>query len=105
MRRKQFKLLLSAGTVRALREEGGFDLFNLKPSLPMPPASYGGVSGGAVWRFLTERNGDQLVVTGKQLIGVPFYEIGPDDGPLDLICHGPQSIYNRLAKVVIDKWG
>ena len=101
-RRRRFQLLLGGGAVSALRSEGGFDLFDLKPSLDRTPSSYGGVSGGGVWRYYLGAVGDdRRVLKGKRLIGVPFYQLGE---PFHLVCHGPLSIYERLTKAVLDKF-
>ncbi|MGH6802740.1 MAG: hypothetical protein ACREC3_05150 [Methyloceanibacter sp.] len=104
MRRKNFRLLLAGGPVSPLRNEYGFDLFDLKPSLSRPPSDYGGVSGGGVWRFYLDAVGDDRhVVRERRLIGVPFYQLSVDDDPLHLVCHGPLSIYERLTKAVLSK--
>ena len=93
LRRKQFRALLAVGKAARPRFENGFDLFDMRPNFPAAPSSYGGVSGGGVWRVYIDELGDNdYVVRERRLIGVPFYE------------HGPRSIYDHLTKTVANKW-
>jgi Family of unknown function (DUF6869) len=57
------------------------------------PKSFGGVSGGGLWRILAYISPD----TGKidwlqRLKGVAFYEFPPKNGGRVLRCHGPSSL-------------
>jgi len=57
------------------------------------PKSFGGVSGGGLWRILAYIS----PTTGKidwlqRLKGVAFYEFPPKDGGRVLRCHGPSSL-------------
>jgi hypothetical protein len=94
------------GKAAALRTENGFDLFDLAPSLPSPPSSYGGISGGGIWRTYIDSVGDgRYLVRGRRLIDVPFFQLPAADDSLYLVCHGPKSIYELLTVAVERKWG
>lgn len=71
-------------------ERSGFDYldFDVDPSANLSfPASYGGMSGSALWQV---RRG---ALEAPVLIGVAFYE-GPEKRFIR--CHGPKSLYGRL---------
>jgi hypothetical protein len=78
------------------------DLFHFRP-VPdegfHPPTSYGGSSGGGLWRVY--RNPDNSVEPVYRLIGVAFFE----DAPRGLIiCHGQASLYVKLFEAIQQKW-
>ena len=97
--------LHNVGTAKSISPSGGFDRLQFNP-LPEAdfklPKSYGGTSGGGLWRALTN---DENVYFEKRLLGVAFYERQNDDGTLVVICHGPQSTYVELAKRIRAHWG
>ena len=64
------------------------------------PSSYGGLSGSAIWAI-----GDSDVATDDLIYGIAFYESEADaDGNRLLICNGPKTIYQSLAKAVAEKY-
>lgn len=74
---------------------GEHDYFDvvMDSTLPDAPKSFGGVSGGGLWRILAYIS----PTTGKvdwlqRLKGVAFYEFPPKNGRRVLRCHGPTSL-------------
>ena len=90
-RRIQFTLLFAGGvTHEAVKHHEGYDLLAFSPTFEdgmAPPDSYGGVSGGGLWRTFFKPDGSNRVVH-RRLIGVAFYENKSQSG-LVLSCHGP----------------
>lgn len=65
------------------------------------PISYGGISGGSLWRvpILRKKGDDNTKVYFRDffLSGVPFYESDEDsNGRRRIRAHGPKSIYQKL---------
>jgi hypothetical protein len=89
------------GGQRRTYEIHGFDYFEMGLDPPDAikgvPDSFGGASGGGVWKVPLSGNRDQIK-TGKPLLaGVIFYQTIERT----IICHGPKSIYERLYKTLI----
>jgi len=93
--------------VKCLAEIDGWDFLSVDlniPENPEIPKSFGGVSGGGVWRTMWNCDSDQTRFVVSNLIeecvfvGVCFYETGEDDR--QLIAHGPGSIYERLSRII-----
>lgn len=106
VRRKSFTAIFGPGTSSAITEANGYDLFDFEvtssPDFKLPN-SFGGTSGGAVWRFyIAEKDGAASVVDSR-LVGVPFFET-PRDGKMITSCHGPKSIYRVLADAIVKRW-
>jgi hypothetical protein len=106
VRRKSFTAIFGPGTSSAITEANAYDLFDFKvtetPDFKLP-SSFGGTSGGAVWRFyIGEKDGTPSVVDSR-LIGVPFFET-PRDGKMIISFHGPKSIYGVLADAIAKRW-
>lgn len=65
---------------------------------PMPeqgfmlPNSYGGVSGGGLFRVFVNEESESRV----SLFGLAYWETMKDGKADEIICHGPQSIYGKL---------
>jgi hypothetical protein len=108
--------LMNQGNVIEIAECEGFDRLEFSP-LPnqefvpplanqqiFPPKSYGGTSGGGLWRMYAETmaDGKQRLVRSR-LLGVPYFEKKAND-LLTIICHGPQSIYRRLPEKIRSRW-
>jgi hypothetical protein len=77
---------------------GEFDYFELDVDLSMPgvPGTFGGVSGGGLWRVdIFESRESGGIEWSWQLEGVAFYEEPPNHGHRIIRCHGPESI--RIA--------
>jgi len=98
------------GTSKVIKEyeSNGFDLYDYEMSHgqeSLPPSSYGGMSGGAVWRIYCAVDGEgKPEVLGEQLIGVAFFQSSLTDGERIITCHGPMSVYGNLIKKMHEKW-
>jgi hypothetical protein len=70
------------------------------------PNSFGGVSGGALWRFRdvfhTNRLGPQLDREDYVLAGIAFWQGRIDSSAPFVRCHGPRSIYEKFLPEVRD---
>lgn len=66
------------------------------------PTDYGGVSGGSAWRVPPMPPGENGIrFTRIILAGVPIYQEFQRDGRTIFVrCHGPQSIYRDLLRVL-----
>jgi len=63
-RMKSFELLFCGGAVTSKYQPGAFDLCTFQPDFEAgikPPTSYGGVSGGGLWRIYFEPDGSNHV--------------------------------------------
>ena len=103
---KTFELLYCGGTVTSKYEPAAFDLCNFRPDFEpgkKPPASYGGVSGGGLWRTYFVPDGNNQMIANR-LVGVAFYERPSANGSLELICHGPRSIYDHAIARIKERW-
>jgi hypothetical protein len=83
------------------KDQSGVDLLDFHrdqdPDNP-PPDSYGGVSGGGLWRVRDEE-------LGNTLIGVAYYENEADQtGHRVIKCHWPLSVHEVLYLAVLDKY-
>lgn len=88
---------------------GGWDyLFvnlNLKQN-PELPTTYGGVSGGGIWRAVFYVSEDETVFAVESakrdiiLSGVAFYQTGEEG--CQVIAHGPLSLYETLVERAVD---
>lgn len=94
-----FEALFVDGLSGKIIDHADFDLFDFEPA-PRPgfilPSDYRGVSGGAVWRFYVNLEGETPKVVEKRLLGVPFHQSDLKDGNRVLRCHGPRSVYATL---------
>ena len=91
------------GKISPTRTHAGFDLIDFVPHFSdddKRPTSYGGMSGGALWRIMGVLDNGTFVVTDKVLHGVVFYETPLSEGNRRLVCHGPLSIYSRLYDAI-----
>lgn len=64
------------------------------------PSSYGGVSGGGLFRVFV----DEHVVSKVALFGVAYWETKTDGKADKIVCHGPESIHGMLAPLVRKRW-
>ena len=107
-RLKGFQLLFGAGDVLSKYQRGDYDLcrFDVSFSDPLrPPSSYGGVSGGALWRIYYDVDDDgATIVRERRLVGIAFYQERQSEGRMVIVCHGPKSIYRHLIDAVRAKW-
>jgi hypothetical protein len=105
-RMKGFELLYCGGAVTSKYQPGAFDLCTFQPDFEAgkkPPGSYGGVSGGGLWRTYFEPNGSNHVRENR-LVGIAFYEFANENGTMQLVCHGPRSIYDYAIAKIKEKW-
>lgn len=99
-------------TGEELRERDGYDYLDLKVDYrtePRSPTTFGGASGGSVWRVFVEREYNQPTgtetISGSCLIGVAFYQSDRDNDSRTIRCHGPKSIYEEFFPQVAEKLG
>jgi hypothetical protein len=102
-----FQGLLNAGRVVEKSEAYGFDLVRFEP-MPdndhPPPKSYGGTSGGGLWRLYTDPQADGgQVLKQARLVGVAFWE-KPINGKIHIICHGQESVHRVLFEEIRKRW-
>ena len=81
-------------------EDDYFDVL-MDTTAPDMPKSFGGVSGGGLWRIMAYIS----PTTGKidwtqRLKGVAFYEFPSKDGARMLRCHGPSSLSAATGETV-----
>ena len=106
LRFKAFQGLYGVGKIVGSETANGYDLLDFDvsfgPGSASPPASYGGMSGGALWRVFGTLNAErgQLIISKRLLFGVAFFESELPDSKLIIRCHGPLSIYNNLVDAV-----
>ena len=68
---------------------------------PTVPKSFGGVSGGGLWRFFVSRQAADDKpglerLNGYVLAGITFYQIDPSSARPLVRAHGPRSIYQTF---------
>lgn len=97
----------SFGEVELQRQEGEHDLLVFRPRDQddfNAPRSYGGTSGGGLWRLYLDRATETTYkLKRRDLVGVALFET-EDRG---IICHGPGSIYGVLRSQIVrqpEKW-
>jgi hypothetical protein len=105
IREKGYTGMVGVGIIRREYEARGFDLleFGVEHNEGLPaPSSYEGMSGSALWKFRIDAKFEPTLLG---IEGVAFYQSKPaTDGARFLVCHGPNGIYEELAKAVRDRW-
>ena len=105
---KGFRALFGVGLVVREHESNGFDLFDFEVTYGPgsdSPDSYGGMSGGALWRvYCTKDNDGQLSVVDKKVFGVAFHQSDLSDQKRIITCHGPRSVYGPLIEAIRERW-
>jgi hypothetical protein len=85
----------TTGRLRSQRDAEGYDTleFDIEPDQQVTlPETFGGTSGGGIWRLFYELDGNgDIVVKERRLTGVAFFE-----KPGQIIGHGPTTIYRHL---------
>jgi hypothetical protein len=79
----------------------GYDVIDLPSDRdyePRAPRSYGGVSGGGLWRAMVTP--DRKSVDAYVLVGVAFYQFSEDRGQRMIRCYGPISLYKKLVPLL-----
>jgi hypothetical protein len=100
--------LLNVGSATEIESADGYDRLRFD-TLPAKdfilPESYGGTSGGGLWRAFTRIWPDQKKhLVELRLLGVAFYQSGMKNGSRTIVCHGPNSIYDQLSTEIRAKW-
>lgn len=107
-RRKGFKALYGVGLAGEERTSGEYDFCDLDISYgpeAETPTSFGGMSGGGLWRAHLTRDGDKVTLRDVSFWGVAFYERPESEGKRIIVCHGRRSVYDVLLAQVADRWG
>jgi hypothetical protein len=101
------KLLIAAAQISSKASRGNFDFLTvgLRADERPFPLTYAGVSGGGLWYLPLCRDDSHpqqpFWHMNPVLAGVAFFEI--DRSPhVDLICHGPTSIYGIARPAILD---
>src|SRR5262249_13004075 len=105
-RLKQLTCMFGPGTTSATTQRDEHDVFTFDVTEQEDfklPASFGGASGGAIWKFYVKDKDGAPTVIESRLVGVAFFET-PVDGKMIVTCHGPKSIYGALADAVAKQW-
>ena len=101
--------LLNVGAAVEIEPADGCDRlrFDVLPADDFTlPESYGGTSGGGVWRAFTQMRTDQKkYLVQLRLLGVAFYQSDATNGSRSIICHGPKTIYDRMFTAIRARWG
>jgi hypothetical protein len=88
------------------RGTANFDLIELEPRPGEDftlPSTYGGMSGGGMWRiFVREKQDGGYDVVERRLVGVSFYETALPNR--HIIGHGPDSVFRHLLSEIIPRW-
>jgi hypothetical protein len=84
------------------REHGGNTFLDVKAKFPPPSSAntFGGVSGGGLWKihiFSNPKNGE--IDSVAILDGVAFYELDVQNGPGIVRCLGLQSIREGILNI------
>lgn len=94
--------LMCNGRIVEHRNVEGWDILDFQPEDEdpyRPPKSYGGMSGGGLWRIHVLEDGTGQVANDQaRLIGVVFWQT--DDNPRKFVGHGPNSVYRLLLDQV-----
>jgi hypothetical protein len=98
----------NVGTAVEIGPTGACDRFEFTPLESQdftPPDTYGGTSGGGLWRSFRRKNPDGSIHFDEtRLLGVAFFQSGKAEGQRKIICHGPKSVYGVLAERIREKW-
>ena len=90
----------------AFSEESGYDYFELTAQYntdTVTPTSFGGVSGGGLWRLrIGEGPGGYTIADHAKLVGVCYYQ-GPTEQDATFVRgHGPKTVYGIVCKYIRD---
>jgi hypothetical protein len=98
--------LINVGRIVATKMSKGFDQLHFQPTPESGfrlPLSYGGTSGGGIWRVYVRRQDDgTYLAVESRLARVAYWETDPPNR--DIIGHGPGSIYGRLLTEIYKRW-
>ena len=68
------------------------------------PDSFGGVSGGGLWKFELYKVDGRFEVRNNMFLGVAFYQTGLNDNIRHIRCYGWNSIYKTVYNNVISRF-
>jgi hypothetical protein len=99
--------LINVGTfVAKSHGTANFDLIRLEPRPGAEftlPSTYGGMSGGGMWRiFVREKQDGGCEVVERRLVGVSFFETASPNR--HIIGHGLDSLFRHLLLEIIQRW-
>jgi len=88
-------------------EASGYDYFELRAQYnkdTITPRSFGGVSGGGLWRLkIGEGPGGYTIADHAKLVGVCYYQ-GPTEQDTTFVRgHGPKTVYGVVSKYIRDR--
>jgi len=84
-------------------ERNGLDYLDLGVEVSMPdvPSTFGGVSGGGLWRVRYTKTNDGQINRQCLLEGVAFYETGVRAGRCVVRCHGMKTVASLIPQAQI----
>jgi len=102
-RRDEHAITEGFGAISAIPDVDESDRFSFvishNQSAPAP-ATYEGLSGGAIWKI-----NNLAGASNRFIYGVSFYQSGADElGRRAIICHGPRWIYRDLSQAICHKF-
>jgi hypothetical protein len=87
------------------RDQGDFDYLSVQVEnndTYEGPESFGGCSGGGLWRVLIYEGDNGALETGELLLsGVAFYQSWWEGGRNTIECHGRKSIYGKVIETLV----
>jgi hypothetical protein len=100
-------LFLGNSKINMICEQDGYDYFtddvkyNSDSKLPQ---SFGGASGGGIWRIPFFRDeASKLIKCGNPfLLGLAFYQTLPSGGSCKIVYHGWKSIYIKAKELLVE---
>jgi hypothetical protein len=102
-----FETFYAVGETSNERSSNGYDFFDFRCDPPEEgerhPTTFGGTSGGAVWRLRFRRNADGRLEADRVLLGVPILQSAQVGRTRTITCHGLNSI-ERLKQEMKGKW-
>ena len=98
--------LVNIGQIQEIDTHNGFDRLKIVPiphSEFILPESYGGMSGGGVWRvYVKNALSEKPEIVECHLVGTAYWQT---DAPnRSIIAHGSSSLYLGLLKKIREKW-
>lgn len=105
---KLFNTIFLPGLTSNMRTVDGFDLIDFEVNYsesPGLPSSFGGMSGGALWRvFCTKDAGSNISFVDAWLYGITFYQSSVSEKKRFIAIHGPNSVYKKLLDKIQNKF-
>jgi len=98
-RLKGVRALFATGNIVRTFDRDGLDYFDLElvhETGFTPPNSYGGMSGGGLWRCYIDEALPPTILHAVRLHGVAFWQNDLDETVRVIRCHGPKSVYGAL---------